>query len=255
MDKKQNKIFRPTDAIRNNSLRGTVLLNKSKALAAKSTIEKVKVFQEKITKGELELNDIKALYTFLVKSQEKYQPLKRIADGGLDSDSAAFLAAGGTSALAWTRLVLKQENILKSYTKDISDALLHQEEVIKGIVLPISKAVNEELMQVTYVVMIPEEADLHGDETSENEVRKACHNFNQHCMKANLFHLVETSSFSIVESYICPVDFILSEHLVKAGTWLCTLQIHDESVWTLIKSGDICAVSIGALASVEVVDE
>ena len=130
-----------------------------------------------------------------------------------------------------------------------------QTKTVRNETLPISKAVNDELMQVLYVAMLPDSTDLHGDNTSADEVRKACHNFNQHCMKANLFHLVETTAFSIVESYIAPTDFILNEVVVKAGTWLVNLQIHDEDVWELVKSGHINGVSIGALASVQQIEE
>lgn len=255
MDNKENKTYKPTQAIKNNAIRGLTLLKKSQALSTVKILEKLQPLYESISKSECSLDDVKRLYTFLVKAEENYEPMKRTADGGLDSVSASFLAAGGTSALAWTRMVLKQENILKSYKKDISEEQINTENELVGIKLPVNKAVDEELKQVLYVAMLPDSTDLHGDNTTAEEVRKACHNFNQHCMKANLFHLVETDSFSIAESYIAPADFILGEVLVKAGTWLVNLQIHDDDVWELVKSGEICAVSIGALATVEVVDE
>lgn len=116
---------------------------------------------------------------------------------------------------------------------------------------PVAKALNEELKQATFIVMVPDEVDLHGDICSEEEVRKACHSFNKHSMRANLFHLVETDSFEFAESYIAPVDLTLGDKEVRKGTWLCTIQCLDDNLWTLIKSGDICAVSIGAVASVE----
>ena len=34
----------------------------------------------------------------------------------------------------------------------------------------VAKAKNEELMQATFVVMVPDEVDFHGDVTSEEEV-------------------------------------------------------------------------------------
>jgi hypothetical protein len=73
-------------------------------------------------------------------------------------------------------------------------------------------------------------------------------------MKANLFHRIMTDSFSIAESYITPTEFILGDKFVKKGTWLCTLQVHDEALWGLIKSGEICSVSIGAVAKVEQIE-
>lgn len=120
----------------------------------------------------------------------------------------------------------------------------------------IVKSVNEELKQATFVVMVPDEVDLHGDITSEAEVRKACHNYNQFCRTANLFHITKTATFDVVESYISPVDFVLNDHLVKQGTWLTTIQVNDDNLWSLIKSGDICSVSISAMANkTPVVDE
>lgn len=121
--------------------------------------------------------------------------------------------------------------------------------------VPITKALDEELMQATFVVMIPDEVDLHGDTTSESEVRKACHNFNKFCMKANLFHMVETDTFEFLESYILPTDIVLGDKFVKKGTWVATIQALDEGLWALIKSGDINGVSIGALAMVEEIEE
>ena len=118
----------------------------------------------------------------------------------------------------------------------------------------VAKSTNDELKQATFVVMVPDEVDLHGDVTSEEEVRKACHNFNRSLQKANLFHLVETDSFDFIESYISPVDFVLDNRTVLKGTWLCTVQCHDDKLWSLIKSGDINGVSIGALASVEEIE-
>lgn len=121
--------------------------------------------------------------------------------------------------------------------------------------LPICKAKNEELKQATFVVMIPDEVDLHGDTTTEEEVRKACFNFNMHCMKANLFHLVETKTFDFCESYICPTDMMLGERFVKKGTWLATVQCNSDELWEEIKSENITGLSIGAKALVEELDD
>lgn len=120
--------------------------------------------------------------------------------------------------------------------------------------LKVEKALNEELKQATYIVLVPDEVDLHGDVISEDEVRKACHNFNKFSMQANLFHLVETETFEFVESYIAPTDFILGDKEVKKGTWLATVQALDDDLWELMKSGEINGLSIGALAKVETLE-
>lgn len=117
------------------------------------------------------------------------------------------------------------------------------------------KATNEELKQATFLVLAPDEVDLHGDIYSADEVRKACHNFNQHCMKANLLHLVETDTFDIVESYISPVDMVLNDVIIKAGSWMSVLQVHSDVVWSDIKNGSLTGVSIGGRATTEYLEE
>lgn len=117
--------------------------------------------------------------------------------------------------------------------------------------IQVNKSVNEELKQSTFIALVPDETDLHGDIYDEDEVRKACHNFNQFCRKANLLHLVDTNGFSIVESYILPSDIVLDETPVKKGTWLTVLQFNDDELWEGVKSGEYNGVSIGAMASVE----
>ena len=119
----------------------------------------------------------------------------------------------------------------------------------------VKKSTNEELMQATFVVMVPDEVDLHGDIISEEEVRKSCYNFNKFCRQPNLMHIRKTASFEFAESYIIPTDVEIEGKDIKKGTWLCTIQCLDKGIWDLIKSGEICAVSIGALAQVEMLDE
>jgi hypothetical protein len=118
----------------------------------------------------------------------------------------------------------------------------------------VTKSLNTELKQATFVVLVPEEVDLHGDIVSEEEVRKACFNFNKHCMQANLMHMLHTDAFEFAESYVAPVEFMLDDRLITKGTWLATVQVHDDDVWGLIKSGEINGLSIGAIANVEALD-
>lgn len=115
------------------------------------------------------------------------------------------------------------------------------------------KSTNEELKQATFLVLAPDEVDLHGDIYDATEVRKACHNFNTHCRKANLLHLFDTETFSIAESYISPVEMQMGEQIIKAGSWMAVLQFNDSdnSVWDEVKAGNYCGVSIGGTADAE----
>ena len=121
--------------------------------------------------------------------------------------------------------------------------------------VPVFKQAQEELKQATFLVLSPDEVDLHGDIYDAIEVRKACHNFNVHCRKANLLHLFDTDSFSIVESYIAPVEMKMGETIIKAGSWLTVLQFNDDSIWEWVKNGDYTGVSIGGVAQAELLDE
>lgn len=117
------------------------------------------------------------------------------------------------------------------------------------------KSTDNELKQATFIVMVPDEVDLHGDVTTEEEIRKACFNFNKYCRQANLFHVMKTNTFEFLESYIAPVDFEINGIAVKKGTWLATIQALDDKLWELIQSGDINGLSIGALALVEELED
>lgn len=127
----------------------------------------------------------------------------------------------------------------------------HQETERTKDGISVSKSVDDELKQATFLVLSPDEVDLHGDIYNADEVRKACHNFQTHCRKANLFHDAETDLASIVESYIAPSEFYLGDTFVSKGSWLQVWQVEDDEIWNLIKSGDINGVSIGCSANYE----
>lgn len=119
---------------------------------------------------------------------------------------------------------------------------------------------NDELMQVTFVILQPG-VDAHGDYFSKEEIRKAKESFNKALLNnsnlSNLFHVMKTNSFDVIESYLAPCQMNLSGHDIEEGTWLTTLQINKgyEAIWEGIKNGDFVGVSIGAMASAEEVKD
>ncbi len=128
----------------------------------------------------------------------------------------------------------------------------------------VAKAVDTEKRKALFVVLAPDEVDLHGDIYSTDEVEKACRSFNLHCQKANLFHRVETQDAEVEQSYTAPTDLKLEtpegEKFIKKGTWL--QQWHfpagnevSDKLWSMVKSGEIDGVSIGAMAKVENLDD
>ena len=118
----------------------------------------------------------------------------------------------------------------------------------------ISKSADEK-KQALFIVMVPDEPDMHGDVTSAEEIQKACHNFNLSARQANLFHIQKTSDFTFVESYCAPCDLQINGESITKGTWLANIQVHTDELWEQIKSGEISGLSIGAIALVEDIDE
>lgn len=127
-------------------------------------------------------------------------------------------------------------------------------QVAKGAIQKIAKALNEELKQVTYVAMLPG-VDLHGDEVDLETIRLAKESFNKSAMRPNLFHMTMTDAFETIESYLAPADMVLNGNAVLKGTWLMTLQVHDDDIWQMIKDDEITGLSIGAMANVEELED
>lgn len=122
--------------------------------------------------------------------------------------------------------------------------------------IKVTKSLDEELMQVTYVVMKPG-VDLHGDYVDLETIRKAKESFNKSAQRTNMYHMLMTVAFSVIESYLAPADMTLNGNLVEKGEWLATLQINKgyEDIWEKIKNDEITGVSIGAMANAEEVQE
>lgn len=125
------------------------------------------------------------------------------------------------------------------------------EQTIKAV--PIVKSLNEEKRLATFLVLEPQDedlttSDLHGDWYDADTVESACHDFNRFCRKANLFHLVDTTTFEFVESYITETEMNLGETFIKKGSWLAKIHVNDSEsgnlVWESIKSGEFNGLSV-----------
>ena len=125
------------------------------------------------------------------------------------------------------------------------------EQTIKAS--PIVKSLNEEKRLATFLVLEPQDddlttTDLHGDWYDADTVEDACHSFNRFCRKANLFHLVDTTSFEFVESYITEAEITVGEEVIKKGSWLAKIYVNKSEsgnlVWESIKSGEFNGLSV-----------
>lgn len=249
--------YTPTTAVTNNMQRGIALKNKysNRSSTAHITTQEQVQKAEQIVADGFTLDAIKEMYYKLTQLEKSVDYRKRLEDKGPTEEIIKFYAFGGSAGLAWTRLVLKEQGILKSYKKDITEAELQKDgdDATYGKI-QVAKAVDNELMQVTYVAMKPG-VDLHGDLVELEDIRLAKESFNKSMMRANMFHMVMTDTFDIIESFLAPTEMVLNKNLVEKGEWLVTLQIHDSDLWNMIKNDEITGVSIGAMASVEEIQD
>lgn len=238
------KTYQPTEAMQVNSSRGKALKKKKKS---ERSYEAPYEMTAKSFNQELTLDDVKATYRFLVKQKEKINKYNVDIDGEATEEYLDWLDAGATAGLAWTTSILQEEGILKSVTQEIEKSATEIVEKDKWDNISVSKAVDEELMQVTYVAMV-EGIDAHADYVDEDEIRKAKESFNKSDQKCKMFHMWDTNGAEVIESYQSPVDFILNDRFISKGTWLMTFQVFSEELWKMIKDGTINGISIGAMA-------
>ena len=140
--------------------------------------------------------------------------------------------------------------------EEIKKALAEMlEPLFKKEVARIEKSTNEVERKALFVVLAPDEVDAHGDTYSAKEIEKGMQNFNKHCMKANLFHMVETQEAEIVQSYTTPVDMYIGEKFITKGTWVQEWHFPEtevgEQLWQAVLNEEITGVSVGCTASVE----
>lgn len=108
-----------------------------------------------------------------------------------------------------------------------------------GVKKELVKSLDEEKRKATFVVLAPDEFDLHGHTYSASEIEKAKDSFSDVCGRPNLAHMMmaDEQDVSIVEDYIAPCDMTLGETTVSKGTWIQTWKFNNDSLWEGVKSG------------------
>lgn len=124
---------------------------------------------------------------------------------------------------------------------------------------PIVKADDDQRL-VTGIVLEPETVDAQGDIYDDEVIRKAAHDFLRQYNAGNVIgfmHKDMNRPLDLVESWLAPANMKLAGKSIKKGTWMMTVQVHDDSIWKSVKDGKIGGFSIGGIAKVErlVVDE
>ena len=126
-----------------------------------------------------------------------------------------------------------------------------QEEQAK-LFVPILKANNEE-QTITGVVLQPEIVDGQGDIISKEVIAAAAHEYlssYNKSTKLGLMHKIFKPQFELYESFIAPVDMVIGDSLVSAGSWIIVVHVLDANIWKQIKDGKLRGFSIGGKATV-----
>ena len=123
--------------------------------------------------------------------------------------------------------------------------LLAKSKDAKNFTAKIVKA-DPETHYVTGVVYEPMTEDTQGDYMTEEEIQKAAYWFAKYGSGTDIQHsFVRDEHCSVVESWIAKADFTIDDEQVKKGTWLMTVEICDDELWSAIEKGEITGFSMG----------
>lgn len=121
-------------------------------------------------------------------------------------------------------------------------------------VAPIIK-VDSERRLITGIVLEPDEVDAQNDTIKAEVIEEAAHKFLrqynsgtqmgvQHAMFGNI-------GVELVESHVTKEDMQMGDEQVKKGSWLMTVHVTNDRIWSDVKEGKITGFSIGGVAVIE----
>jgi len=99
--------------------------------------------------------------------------------------------------------------------------------------------------------------DTHGNWATEEEVKKACHNFNKKLQNKKLSgkvgvdkqHNEKAGYGTVVESYIAMAD--IPDINATKGDWVAAVEVTDDTCWEQIQKGEIEGFSVGGTAKIQ----
>lgn len=128
-----------------------------------------------------------------------------------------------------------------------------EENVEKTHEIPITK-IDQQKRIVTGIVLEPETIDAHGDIISEEVIEEAAHKFlaayNRGTEMGYMHRIFGKIGVDLVESWLAKEDSVLGGQTIKKGTWLISVKVLDDKVWSNILLGKLNGFSIGGKALV-----
>lgn len=128
--------------------------------------------------------------------------------------------------------ILKNENGEASWELDFEFQKLSDEEHLVG-----------------GIVYEPDMVDAQGDSASPAEILKAAHKFMLESSTLGIMHKEKAGHRAqIVETYLAPVTFKMGDQIVRKGSWIMIVKVHDEELWAKVKKGEITGFSMSGRA-------
>lgn len=107
---------------------------------------------------------------------------------------------------------------------------------------------------VTGIVLQPEVTDAQGDIISEDAITQAAHKFLANYNRATelgIQHKDFPPGISLVESWVAPSPLMIGGRHIKKGTWIMTVKVSNDEIWSQVKSGALSGFSIRGTAKVQ----
>lgn len=96
----------------------------------------------------------------------------------------------------------------------------------------------------------PSTLDTQGEFIKDYDVlEKMAHSFMEESQQIDLNHDYNTRDVSVVESYVTKGDTTIGEKVYGEGTWLVTLKVNDDTLWSSIEKGELQGVSMAGLVT------
>lgn len=135
---------------------------------------------------------------------------------------------------------VEEELLIKSYSSESEGVTLEN---------------IEEERRCLEVIMEPHTRDAHDNWYTPETISKGrdSYELNKAAIPANLFHIVDTESFTVEETFILEEDthYEAIDDTLKKGTWMAWTKYSDDEVWELKKSGELGGLSPSCLGKVD----
>ena len=102
---------------------------------------------------------------------------------------------------------------------------------------------DEDRQVITGPVLIPDREDRHGDVVREENITDVAYKFMQEYQNVDLMHTFQDVGVP-VESYQAPADMDFDGETVPKGSWIISVKVTDQEVWSQVKSGELTGFSI-----------